>query len=602
MLMFHLETPLIMRTWLLLIGGLFFCGSAWSQRSNDTWKVAIDRYWGPGMPATEQVQIFDTFWTFADTAFAAFHNLDVDWNVVQAQYRSEIESGVSRGRFAAVMNHMALTLREPHTYVVDSLVNIQTAVKQGTPLLYGWVRGDNGHFGACLTPLPDRSLMVYNTVEDHPLGLEIGDRVLGYEGVSWSEAYPKLLAAELPIAHVPDSTTSYPVSWAASRWGSAPSAYDHLWLNAAGLNWHLFDTIDIAKHVTGDTLHLPVDPLAEASMHILCTEQLPVVGVGMPQPSRDQYITWGFVEESKVGYIYVWSWGHGDPQATFREAVDALVIEHEAEGLIIDFRFNDGGIAHFPNDGLAILFDTTVPTLGVAFRTSPDDHFAMQPTEGYVPYLDIPGDPTTYFDKPIAVLTGPGAFSGGDYTAVRLGFHPQARLFGKSTSSSFAPGVPVPFQVSGWGGFLSFLDAYRKDIPDQFLTHTERRVDEAVWLMPSDVVRGKDTVAQAALAWVRQVATVREQPQTPAAASLAQNYPNPFAEVSTVEVTLTVGGDLSLTIYTLLGQVVVEQVRGYYPAGTHTFQIDATSLAAGVYVYVLQQDEYIHSRKMLVVK
>jgi hypothetical protein len=51
---------------------------------------------------------------------------------------------VSRGRFAAIMNHLALALRESHTSIADPGVNY-SALNPGVPLFVvgGW--GNNQH-------------------------------------------------------------------------------------------------------------------------------------------------------------------------------------------------------------------------------------------------------------------------------------------------------------------------------------------------------------------------------------------------------------------------------------------------------------------------
>ena len=127
--------------------------------AND-WAQRIDQTWGPS-PWTipQMLGLFDTFWTRIDGSFACFQGLDVDWRASFAAARAEIETGVSRGRFAAIMNHVALALRESHTTVRDSGVNY-SALAPGVPLFVvgGW--GNNAHFGAGLTPLPDGSLLV----------------------------------------------------------------------------------------------------------------------------------------------------------------------------------------------------------------------------------------------------------------------------------------------------------------------------------------------------------------------------------------------------------------------------------------------------------
>jgi hypothetical protein len=113
------------------------------------WQAAIDSTWGssPLTPA-QRLQILNTFWDTIDEKFACFQNLEVDWAALKALYEDEVQQDISRGRFAAIMNHLALALRESHTYVDDVVVNRQTAPEPGVPLLFvgGW--GDNGHFGA----------------------------------------------------------------------------------------------------------------------------------------------------------------------------------------------------------------------------------------------------------------------------------------------------------------------------------------------------------------------------------------------------------------------------------------------------------------------
>ena len=103
------------------------------------------------------------------------------------------------------------------------------------------------HFGAVLTVLPDSSLLVLRTIDNHPLGLQPGDIVLGYEGVPWKDLVDELLESGIPILSCPRG---------------AKSASEIHELVSAGMNWHLFETIDIVKYASGDTVHLPVYPLA----------------------------------------------------------------------------------------------------------------------------------------------------------------------------------------------------------------------------------------------------------------------------------------------------------------------------------------------------
>ena len=83
------------------------------------WQARIDTTWGPGLPTERKLEIFDKFWTTIDERFAAFQGLDVDWAALRDRYRPEIAAGVSRGRFAGIMGHLSLALRDAHTIARD---------------------------------------------------------------------------------------------------------------------------------------------------------------------------------------------------------------------------------------------------------------------------------------------------------------------------------------------------------------------------------------------------------------------------------------------------------------------------------------------------
>ena len=472
---------------------------SWGRTSVEEWRERIDAIWGNGLPTGAKLTVFDLFWDKLDDDFACFQDLIVDWDGLRKRYRTEIEAGVSRGRFAAIVNHLALALRESHTQLNDPLVNFNTYPAPGVPLMYlgGW--GYDAHFGACLTPLDDQTLLVYDVPPGHPLGLEPGDRVLGYDGVPWKDLYPELLETELPLK---------------GFWGSSARSFEHSLQMSAGLNWHLFDTIDVFKHSTGETVHLqlPDELIASPQQEIFCSEQLAISGITKPDMARQNLVTWGLVD-GKVGYIYVYGW-FWEAEAEFLEAVQTLMFEHETIGLIIDFRLNFGGNMFLSNPALRLLFNEPVSTIGFAIRGDPDDHFHMIPAPDAPPssYV-IHGDPQTFYDRPIAVLTGPGAVSSGDQVALRMAFHPRARTFGKSTATAFnAPEFLLP--VSGYNIRYAKYDAYLVSDPLNYLTHDEFHVDRPMWLEPDDVAHGVDSVVAEALRWIRIQALIpRSEPR-----------------------------------------------------------------------------------------
>jgi hypothetical protein len=346
------------------------------------------------------------------------------------------------------------------------------------------------HFGAGLTPLPDGRLLVYQAMPNHPLGLVPGDIVLGYGGVPWTQIYPELLAAQLPLT-----------GW---WWGSSESSWTHSMLMSAGLNWHLFDTIDVVKHATGETVHLPVAPLASSPGGTLdCTEQLPIPGVPKPDYlGSNDTVSSGIVEGTSVGYVYVRAWT-ADAESQFYGAVQSLLTQYDTSGLIFDFRTNYGGNMFLSYAALSLLFSQSqqIYTIDFAGRCNPADHLAMCPVGNAAIYA-INGTAAADYDRPIAVLVGPGAVSSGDQVAHLFSFHPRARFFGKSTSTAFNSPTSMSLPIAGWSARYAQADAYRVTDPTNYLTHDELHVDEPVWLTPDDVALGKDTVVEAARHWI----------------------------------------------------------------------------------------------------
>ena len=153
------------------------------------------------------------------------------------------------------------------------------------------------------------------------------------------------------------------------------------------------------------------------------------------------------------------------------------------------------------HDGYSLLFDETVREVVFDTRGDPDDHFHMVPHPTHTASLfTIHGDPATFYDRPIAVLTGPGAVSNGDWETLRTRFHPMVRTFGRPsngafTSSEYGDAAPYFWFTSATGsGYL--IDGH------QYLAHTGVQPDEVVWLTPDDVASGRDTVVHAAIAWI----------------------------------------------------------------------------------------------------
>ena len=88
----------------------------------------------------------------------------------------------------------------------------------------------------------------------------------------------------------------------------------------------------------------------------------------------------------------------------------------------------------------------------------------------------------------------------------------------------------------------------------------------------------------------------------PGAFSLHQNYPNPFNPATTIEFDLPKTSEVSLKVFNTLGEEVATLVSDRLSAGSYSYEWDAGKLASGVYLYRLEADGFVQTRKMILMK
>jgi len=84
--------------------------------------------------------------------------------------------------------------------------------------------------------------------------------------------------------------------------------------------------------------------------------------------------------------------------------------------------------------------------------------------------------------------------------------------------------------------------------------------------------------------------------------SLAQNQPNPFNPITTINYSLAKDSHVRITIYNTLGQIVAVLMDGYQTKGTHSVMWNAHDQPSGFYVYRLEADGFSASKKMFLQK
>jgi hypothetical protein len=460
------------------------------QRKSD-WQHIIDSTWGPGAPLAEKLRIYNTYAQTIHYKSDVLCFLNTNWDSLYNHYLSQITESTSKGAFSAIMSHFAYALKDGHTLALDRTV-VFSALNPGIPVLLIGSYMSVEHFGAVTTVLPDSTTLVLRVAPNHPLNLEPGDIILGYEGVSWKNLVRELFDAGLPMG---------------ASTGGCKSADTYQNLCGAGLNWHLFSTIDILRNSIGDTVHLSVTPMLNLNVPtMLNNEQLAIQNIPFPKfnpmepVDSDTIVTYGILEKTNIGYIFLSSHlptTNADEQ--FYSAINAM---KNTDALIIDMRLNPGGRAFFEK-AFNILFNEYHKTLESAMRCN-SNTFELCPAGFWADY-QINGKDPDYYDRPIAVLLGPTCVSRGDVTAQQLRYHPMVKFFGASSGASLGFARSIENIPDWWLGY-SDADMFHTSQPDVYLNRKEFPIDYPVWFNKDDVAKGIDPIVEKSLDWINNLA------------------------------------------------------------------------------------------------
>ena len=90
--------------------------------------------------------------------------------------------------------------------------------------------------------------------------------------------------------------------------------------------------------------------------------------------------------------------------------------------------------------------------------------------------------------------------------------------------------------------------------------------------------------------------------QLPEKYLLKQNFPNPFNPVTQIEYSLLKSGFVSLSVFDVNGKLIRNIVSENQTYGTYRYDFDGTSLASGIYIYKIETENFIDTKKMVLIK
>jgi hypothetical protein len=92
------------------------------------------------------------------------------------------------------------------------------------------------------------------------------------------------------------------------------------------------------------------------------------------------------------------------------------------------------------------------------------------------------------------------------------------------------------------------------------------------------------------------------QPDGPESFELYQNFPNPFNPTTNIRYSIKERSDVKINVYNNLGQVIKELILGEKTPGRYEIQLDMSEFSSGLYYYQLSTNNFVQTRKLLLMK
>lgn len=83
---------------------------------------------------------------------------------------------------------------------------------------------------------------------------------------------------------------------------------------------------------------------------------------------------------------------------------------------------------------------------------------------------------------------------------------------------------------------------------------------------------------------------------------LKQNYPNPFNPVTYIKYSVSRTSHITLKVYNILGQEVMTLFEGVRKPGKYTATFDGKGLSSGIYLYQLETENFLETKKLMLIK
>jgi hypothetical protein len=83
---------------------------------------------------------------------------------------------------------------------------------------------------------------------------------------------------------------------------------------------------------------------------------------------------------------------------------------------------------------------------------------------------------------------------------------------------------------------------------------------------------------------------------------LHQNYPNPFNPTTTIRYELPQDGIVKIEVFDILGQKIRTLLNEHKKADRYELEFNGANLSSGVYLYSIRVNDFIETKKMVLIK
>jgi len=122
---------------------------------------------------------------------------------------------------------------------------------------------------------------------------------------------------------------------------------------------------------------------------------------------------------------------------------------------------------------------------------------------------------------------------------------------------------------------------------------------DSPWDMPLDIWSNSEKPEETAPeGWV----SVKELPGNPQLYTLEQNFPNPFNPSTKIRFSIPEQGLVTLKVFNLLGEEVATLINTEMTTGSYEVDFKGSEISSGIYFYTLTADNFISTKKMILLK